>query len=60
MVLELKLPHGANWATLMGAGPHNGNTAAGTFGIEELPLEIGQAEDIGPAFETLKADKVIE
>jgi uncharacterized membrane protein len=22
MVLELKLPHGANWATLMGAGPH--------------------------------------
>ncbi|TMJ25537.1 MAG: ABC transporter substrate-binding protein, partial [Alphaproteobacteria bacterium] len=30
------------------------NAAAGTFGIEVLPLEIGQAEDIGPAFETLK------
>src|SRR4051812_3796985 len=30
------------------------NAAAGTFGIEVLPLEIGQAEDIGPAFEMLK------
>jgi putative tryptophan/tyrosine transport system substrate-binding protein len=28
--------------------------AAGTLGIEVLPLEIGRAEDIGPAFETIK------
>jgi putative ABC transport system substrate-binding protein len=28
--------------------------AAGTLGIEVVLLEIGQAEDIGPAFETLK------
>src|SRR5262245_17080482 len=28
--------------------------AAGTLGIEVLPLEIGQAADIGPAFETIK------
>jgi putative ABC transport system substrate-binding protein len=28
--------------------------AASTLGIEVVPLEIGQAEDIGPAFETLK------
>ena len=28
--------------------------AAGTLGIEVMPLEIGQAEDIGPAFETIK------
>ncbi len=28
--------------------------AAGTLGIEAVLLEIGQAEDIGPAFETLK------
>src|SRR5262249_23286233 len=26
----------------------------GTLGIEVLPLEIGRAEDIGPAFETIK------
>jgi putative ABC transport system substrate-binding protein len=28
--------------------------AAGTLGIEVSPLEIGQAKDIGPAFETIK------
>jgi putative tryptophan/tyrosine transport system substrate-binding protein len=28
--------------------------AAGTLGIEVLPLEIGQAADIGPGFETIK------
>jgi putative ABC transport system substrate-binding protein len=28
--------------------------AASTLGIEVVPLEIGQAEDIGPAFERLK------
>jgi putative tryptophan/tyrosine transport system substrate-binding protein len=28
--------------------------AAGTLGIEVIPLEIGRAEDIGPAFETIK------
>jgi putative tryptophan/tyrosine transport system substrate-binding protein len=28
--------------------------AAGTLGIEAVPLEIGQAADIGPALETLK------
>ena len=28
--------------------------AAGTLGIEAVPFEIGQAEDIGPAFEALK------
>lgn len=28
--------------------------AAGTLGIDVVPLEIGRAEDIGPAFETLK------
>jgi hypothetical protein len=28
--------------------------AAGTLDIEAVPLEIAQAEDIGPAFETLK------
>ena len=28
--------------------------AAGALGIEAVPFEIGQAEDIGPAFEALK------
>jgi putative ABC transport system substrate-binding protein len=28
--------------------------AAGTLGIEAVPFEIGQAEDIGPAFEAFK------
>jgi ABC-type uncharacterized transport system substrate-binding protein len=28
--------------------------AAGTLGINVVPLEIGQAEDIGPAFDTIK------
>src|SRR5262249_27123726 len=28
--------------------------AAGKFGMEVVPLEVGQAEDIGPAFDRLK------
>src|SRR5690242_19053022 len=30
-------------------------TAAGMLGIEVVPVDLAQAEDIGPAFETFKA-----